>query len=78
MTNREVLNRMNMYDLLCRLNSAKETAGRADCIIQDLEKTKFMLRCGSGAYKGYRACERCINDWLNEESVIQINERISD
>ena len=68
MKNREALNNMCMYDLLCRLNTGNL---RGDfCIIETLS--------GYDVWKSrhhYDNCDDCIADWLNEESTIPLYER---
>ena len=71
MTNREKLNSMALYDLLCRMNeNLNETV---DCCILDgiAWNGKYDgIRCpmfydGSVPFKD--ACKNCIANWLNSE-----------
>ena len=67
MKNREILNKICIYDLLCRINN-----NDSNCIIHVLEGK------GTDIYRGDRYnqdCKRCLADWLNEESTIPIYER---
>lgn len=62
MTNREKLNSMALYDLLCRMNN-KILTGNDSCIMSALCESP-VSRCAE--YRGY--CDRCIEKWLNERS----------
>ena len=70
MKNREVLNKMNMYDLLCRINEYED--GFYFCVIDRIEYKIYPCRRGS---RGIKNCKECIADWLNKESTIPIYER---
>lgn len=72
MKNREVLNKMNMYDLLCRLNAG--IRNEAICIIDALGECKQSTYCMINDCDKC-TCEKCIADWLNEESAIPVYER---
>lgn len=69
MKNRELLNSICTYDLLCRINDGIPL--HTYCVLSSIEKKDFnRMRCGE-----YATCENCIADWLNEESTIPIYER---
>lgn len=69
MKNRELLNKICTYDLLCRINDGVPL--RTYCVLNLLEKKDFnRMRCGE-----YATCEGCVADWLNEETKLKINER---
>ena len=69
MRNREILNKICTYDLLCRINSSIPL--NTHCVLNMLEQKQFSkMRCGE-----YATCEDCIADWLNEETKLKLNER---
>lgn len=65
MTNREVLNKMCIYDLLCRIQDNLNSKGQCgmnciiDCITGDIHISDF------GDH--YHDCFTCIEHWLNKE-----------
>lgn len=70
MKNRELLNSICTYDLLCRINDGIPL--HTYCVLDMLEKGHFKRRCHE-----YATCEGCVADWLNEETKLVLNERKS-
>ena len=70
MKNREILNKMNMYDLLCRLNEGLSDVNDEVCILDALNGCAT-----TSSYCYDYSCERCIADWMNEESTISAYKR---
>ena len=68
MTNREKLNSMALYDLLCRMNE-KSMPGFL-CVLQMLdEKNRVRVRCDDFAKSTMKeTCRSCIAAWMNERS----------
>ena len=57
MTNRDKLMKMNLFDLLIKVNTVNR------CIIEAFDKKQEAFnRC-----KKYDTCEKCIETWLNEK-----------
>ena len=66
MTNYEKLAKTNLYDLMCRI----QTAASGDdisglCIIENI--TRKGRKCPTEDSFG-EGCKQCISDWLREES----------
>lgn len=64
MKNREVLGKICMYDLLCRIIDSEDCC----CVID-------MIEHGVHPCRKDKNCKKCTADWLNEESKFAINER---
>lgn len=60
MTNRERLLKTNEYDLLCRVQRYIDYKNRALCVIDAI--TGHVRYCIDD-------CEKCIQEWLNEEEI---------
>ena len=63
MTNREKLNSMALYDLLCRMNDKLESEGGGCVMLAFTEYEGAMKRCPQHR----NDCSKCIAAWLNEE-----------
>lgn len=60
MTNRDYLNRMNMYDLLLTISNNCDL-----CVIRmigEIPRYTKMVRCDR-----YKCCAACLMDWMNEK-----------
>ena len=67
-SNAEYLNKMCLYDLLCKMNSNIEDAnahGETPCIMNALTGKTDIARCQY--YEN--ECAHCISAWLNERRV---------
>lgn len=62
MTNREKLNSMALYDLLCRMQG-----NGSDCVIEQITGTPQDERCEKHESGWVVDCLACIAAWLNEE-----------
>lgn len=64
MTNRQRLDRTNMYDILVKINDNIQNyvADNAQCVLDLIEPKK------SHVCKG-KNCDECIQKWLNEEET---------
>lgn len=66
--NRDALNQICMYDLLCRMND--KSVREFLCVLQMLDnKNRVRTRCDSYGVTGtnHAGCRNCIAAWLNEE-----------
>ena len=68
MTNRKKLLQTNEYDLLMKFNN-RIRQDDPFCIMELLTGNDVEDSCD------YIACDKCIQDWLNEESTIPLYER---
>ncbi len=70
MTNREKINDMALYDLLCRMqdNADDQQFDRAfPCIIGFITGDPPIWRCAEFMEGTHALCYKCIAAWLNEE-----------
>lgn len=68
MTNRNKLQNLNTYDLLCRIQRSLSDSGdkiSGLCVIEDI--TRKSRPCPNDDSFG-NGCELCIADWLNKEA----------
>lgn len=65
MTNREKLNSMALYDLLCIMD---ENGGGDTCIVELLGGETWNDDHRSHRCYEYKCCQDCVAAWLNERS----------
>lgn len=60
MKNRELFTKINLYDILLKMQK-----NRGDCILDDLNNKP--LYCAALSTAEIDSCEECLQRWLNEE-----------